>query len=318
MALGERITSRDPVSQRLLSQTGRIQNHIHSFDTAPVIIGIDAPADCREPSNSARGVGCMFSGGADSFYSVLRHLDEITHLIFVHGFDVPLSDTSRRQTVSRSLQAAAAELGKPLIEIETNLREFSDPFAEWGRLYHGSALASIAQLLSPIIGKCYIPSTQFYCEPHGWGSNPTTDPLWSTEEVEIVHDDQVDRSKKIVEICKNETVRRYLRVCHENRDSLYNCGSCAKCLRTMVALRATGALREFATFRHNVDLFALARLPLFEEHDRLYTLDNLQLVRQFGGDPRLERALEDSLNGRYYRGFWRAGRRIWWALKAAR
>jgi hypothetical protein len=39
----------------------------------------------------------------DSFYMLLKHRAEITHIIFVHGFDIDLEDRELRAQASRML-----------------------------------------------------------------------------------------------------------------------------------------------------------------------------------------------------------------------
>ena len=81
----------------------------------------------RPARRRADGVGCFFTAGVDSFHSVLANRERLTHLVFVHGFDVPLEGRPElRAEVTERVRAAASELGLPLIEVETNLHDFSD------------------------------------------------------------------------------------------------------------------------------------------------------------------------------------------------
>jgi hypothetical protein len=80
-----------------------------------------------EPIKRASDIACFFSGGVDSFYTLLKHREEITHIVFVHGFDISLEEQPLREQASRMARAVARELGKTLVEVETNLRSFSDP-----------------------------------------------------------------------------------------------------------------------------------------------------------------------------------------------
>ncbi len=67
-------------------------------------IGVDAEVR-GGPSDLASGIACFFSGGVDSFYTLLKHREEITHIIFVHGFDIALEDHSLRAQASRMARA---------------------------------------------------------------------------------------------------------------------------------------------------------------------------------------------------------------------
>jgi hypothetical protein len=251
-----------PVSPRLLSNLDGIEHAFlaHSKRLRPVkVVAPPAPFAAAGPD---RGVACFFSGGVDSFYSVLRHRDEITHLVFVHGFDIPLAETGLRERVSARLRLAAAELGLPLIEVETSARPFAERHVDWDREYYGPLLASVALFLSPMFRKVYIAST-FAPDPDVFSaSSPGVDPLWSTVEVEIVHDTQAPRIDKVAAISRSPVALRHLRVCWENRGGAYNCGRCRKCLLAMACLRIVGALDRCEAFPVALDLQSLARVPL--------------------------------------------------------
>ena len=79
---------------------------------------IEIAAPVGEPGRLGAGTGtaAFFSGGVDSFATVLRH-PEITHLVHIEGFDVPLSRTDLATQVRSRLAAAAADLGKELIVV---------------------------------------------------------------------------------------------------------------------------------------------------------------------------------------------------------
>ena len=62
---------------------------------APRRVEVDAEEESRNGS-PASGVGCFFSGGLDSLHTLFKNLDKITHLIFVHGIDIPLNNSALR------------------------------------------------------------------------------------------------------------------------------------------------------------------------------------------------------------------------------
>ncbi|MFM7322140.1 MAG: hypothetical protein ACKO5K_11535, partial [Armatimonadota bacterium] len=176
------LTVSEPVSERFAAALPAIRGQFHRQGNPVGATSIEGPTIASAPMGT--GVGAFFTGGVDAFHTALEHADEITHLVFVHGFDVRLDDTALRTKVSRSLREAAAELGKPLIEVETNVRAWSDPRAEWGRFYHGSALGAVAAALSPIVRKMIIPASFGDSAEKDWGSNEYLDPLWATESVD--------------------------------------------------------------------------------------------------------------------------------------
>jgi hypothetical protein len=247
-----------PVSPRLMANLDAVQEAFlaNSRGFRPVQVQAGS-APGRAPSTDG-GVACFFSGGVDSFYSVASHLDELTHLVFIHGFDIPLGERALRARVAARLRQAAQELGLELIEVETDVRRFSDRFVDFPGEYFGALLASTAQLLSPMLRKAYIASSYGPGQGVFSGSTPEIDPLWSTEAVEIVHDTQVLRLEKFAAIAEFPVALRHLRMCFENRGGEYNCGRCRKCLMGMACLRLVGALGRCETFPATLDLDALA------------------------------------------------------------
>jgi hypothetical protein len=300
-----------PVSSRLLGQSERIQEVFHIWDRGFKRIEVVAPqrsgVDGLRPD---RGVGCFFSGGVDSFYSVMKHQEEITHLILVRGFDIPLHNGPLWDRVRGELGEVAADLQKSLIVVETNLRSFTGQYLSWD-FANGAGLASVAQLLAPQLRKVYIGSSHSYAELFPWGSHPLIDPLWGTEDVEIVHDGcEASRTDKVALIVNSDVAMRSLRVCWV-RPEEYNCGECEKCVRTMVNLRIEGALEKCTTFKgRRLKLWKVALAALEDENSRSMLRDNLRAAEEKGTDAPLLRALRIAMSQRYDKGLWGVARRI--------
>lgn len=290
------------VSPRLYKSLTTIQDIFACWDEKNARVPVKVETLQASEAPPARGVGCCFSGGVDSFYTFLKHQDEITHLVFIHGFDLPLSDTNLRPRVAEALRQASAELGKPLLEVETNLREFLDRSMNWV-FTHGTALASVAQFLSGTLHTLYIPASNTYANLFPTGSHPLLDPLWSTEAMEIVHDGcEANRVEKVARIAQSETALRCLRVCWENPGSAYNCGRCEKCQRTMINLHLAEALERCSTFDQPIDPARVARFPAWTAGARIHAEENLHALEKAGRDPQLQRALRDFLALKHHRG----------------
>jgi len=316
MTLGRPLRVEGPVSAQLLANLASIQAIYHAWNSGWHVIPVSAqPAQPVAPRG--RGVACFFSGGVDSFYMLLKHLDEIDTLIFIHGFDIPLENTSLRARVSAAMGEVARTFAKPLIEVETNLKELLIRHAPW-EYAHGALLAGVALLLSPQFARIYIAASDAYgmAVKLPWGSHPLLDPLWSTEHTTIVHDGcEVMRIGKVARLAASDIALRWLRVCWENPNDEYNCGCCGKCLRTMASLRIVGALDRCKTFDRPLDLAALARTRLF--HNQSYLLPYLEAAER-AGDPKLLRALRDNLSGQYRRGLRPLARRLrQWVMRSA-
>jgi len=215
-------------------------------------------AGACESSDKVRpdGTGLCFSGGVDSFFSLLNEGADITHLVFAHGYDIPLSDQSRYEDFVQSFELIAAEFSRQPVIIRTNLREHPVFIASSWEKTHGAALAALGHMLSQEIRQLNIASS-FAGEHSGkpWGSSTETDRLWSAADMRFVHGDvSVSRLEKTLQIADDPLAQRYLRVCWQNKDSDLNCSRCEKCLRTMVALEVVGKLKDFSCFESGVDL----------------------------------------------------------------
>ena len=301
MRAGERLHLEGPVSPKLLAATDQVQELILGWDAEvrsrvrakrppQQWVGIDAPA--RAPGPRRAGAAAFFTAGVDSFYTALRHLDELEALVYVHGFDVGLDQRGLRSRVVRGVRRAADALGKPLVEVESDLRTFSDRIIGW-TAFNGAALAGVAHLLTPWFGTVHIPATLTLGRLVPLGSHPELDPLWSSEEMVVHHDGaDTERLDKLRLVAEHPAAASALRVCWENRDGAYNCGRCEKCLRTMVGLAALGRLEEFATFpRFEVRHVSRVLLPRSSGSRSQAWRGALDALDASGRDPELARAV---------------------------
>lgn len=310
LRVGQPLQLSGPVSARLLAQIPRIEDVWHTWRDFSRV-AVTASSETPTILNSSRGVACFFSGGIDSYYTLLKHRDEITHLIFVSGFDIRLDDRSLHDKVVNVLRDAAANLGKRFLEVKTNARQCCDKFYPWDEA-NGAALASVALLLSPILRKVYIAGTGTYATLSPSGTHPLLDPLWSTEETEILSDGyEATRFEKCKEIVRCATAVRTLRVCWTNTNGAYNCGKCFKCLQAMAMLRALGAFGAARTFDTGLNLRALARecAPSYKARSLAPRLQRsmylmLEHVEREGRDSALASALRDCIRDKYHRGVW--------------
>ncbi|HEX2232977.1 MAG TPA: hypothetical protein VHG69_06390 [Thermoleophilaceae bacterium] len=283
------------LSPRLLGSAAQIQDILCAWDGSYVRTKVEA--DARAPGAPVGdAVACFFSGGVDSFYSVLKHDDEIKHLIFSLGFDLRLDgDPAPMRRAETTAREVAEALGKTLVVVRTDIRSFSDHYIS-GWYFHGAILAAMGLLFQHRFRKVIIPSTHNYADLFPWGSHPLLDPLWSTEETQFFHDGcEATRPEKVRFISSSEVAMNWLRVCFEPPETTYNCGRCEKCLRTMVALHLAGALGRCRTLPDTLDLRAVSRIRIPDDNARAFVTENLVAVEQAGGDPALERALGRAL-----------------------
>lgn len=306
MALGESLQIDVPVSQRLQEAVPQIQAIYRRFDQSLPQVDIAAPVR-RSPISAADAVparGLFYSLGVDSAYTLWKNLQHapadghsLTHLIVVEGFDVYLWQSERFQPMLKNARAVATELGKDILPVTTNLRDFSDRMANWLRLYHGPALASTVLALGGMFDEVQIAAAQTYELLIPRGAHPLLDPLWSTEHLAFFHDGlEADRLQKIRQIARCETLVSRLRVCTTGElTDEYNCGRCEKCLRTMIGLHIAGVLSQCQTLPHQIDIERVRQLTVPHETALAYLQQLHDALGTTGQDAELREALHDCL-----------------------
>lgn len=244
------------------------------------------------PSENVRGVAACFSGGIDSFFTLLTHVNEIDDLLFVEGFDVPLGCEERLESCRQSVRAVADHLGKRACLVRTNLR--SHPLfdrVDWGRTF-GSAMAAVGHLLAGHIRTLYIPSSYAKKFDQFCGSHWTADRFHSSSALQVEHDGEAfSRPEKTRFVAQQPIVQQQLRVCWENTASHWNCSRCEKCLRTRTHLLMLGVLDQFTVFDHSRPISeGLSELPYGPANDMAIVWVSAYRASQ---DPAFRRAIRD-------------------------
>ena len=304
----ERLAIAAPISPRLLEALPEIQAIYAAFEPRAQRIPIEVVA--REHSlpvgEGEPGVGLFFSMGVDSFYSLLKNEREhpadartITHLVAIHGIDVPYQtpDDVFPPDLMANFQWVARETGKTLVPVVTNARRATARFASWPTS-HGGGLIAVALALGAGLRRVHVAASTTFDKLYPWGSHPLLDPLWSTEEVTVVHDgcelNTIDKTRYIVE-ARPELVLETLRPCAGFRPG-YNCGACLKCMRTMIDLLQFGYLDQCATLPHEIDVarFREVLRPGGPIHVADYTR-RLQALEEQGLAPEVQGVLREHL-----------------------
>jgi hypothetical protein len=296
MKLGFPIRVAWDVSPRLLGGLGPVQLVFRHWDQSLKEIPIEAESGPLPQSQGDR-VGAFFSGGVDSFYTALKYRAEITDLIHVTGFDLPLSKHPElHERVGATAREVAKELGKNLVEVRAELRPFCYEYVGWPQ-YNGLALAAIALLLQDRFRAVHVPASMSLSGIYdGMTPHPLIDPLLGTECTQIVSSGvETDRFDKVAFLADSDLAMSKLRVCWETPSGEYNCGACGKCLRTMISLQIVGALERCRTLPDRLDLAAVRRTPLPETAGKIFTRENLRALEARGDDRRLTRAVRTSL-----------------------
>lgn len=202
------------------------------------------------------GKAAAFSGGVDSFYTVVAHLDSecknhnLTHLIFNNvGALTKSQEESERVFADKRafLGAAADELGLPLVAVNTNmlelLHDYDEVITSPDLFKNMGCLCALKRLFRV-----------FYWSSSGEGMDRFRVNYSDMDEYESVNvsmvsydclavyffDFTASRLDKVRYIADHPVVQRYLSVCDGMNDSM-----CFKCTRTMVELMAIGKLEKF-------------------------------------------------------------------------
>ena len=225
-------------------------------------------------------VATAFSGGVDSFYTLWSHLPQnqaipdaqITHGLFVHGFDLRLDDEENYWTAAESYSKIFKDLGLELIRAATNAYLYSEFRIDW-TIFHGTVLSGAALCLSPFLKRFYVPSCMSdYNALVPFGSTPLIDHLLSTETVQIVnHGTNVTRTEKTITLVNWPITHHKLRVCANKikLQGLENCCSCQKCYRMMVLLEILQARDKYQNLSGKMNVFRYVHWGVLNQLDPL-------------------------------------------------
>jgi hypothetical protein len=220
-------------------------------------------ADTPKPEIPRR-TGIFFSGGVDAFATLrlnrlnfpLEHPGLVRDGLLVYGLD--LDSPEAFEHVLRMESDAAREIGITLIPVYTNIylayrkEDAKNHFRFWINQFQSSAFAAIAHAFSRRLTSMIISASD--STPHiiPGGCHPLLDPNYSSSDMRIYHQGiDLSRLEKTRLVSEWDVALQYLRVCNmftRYQADHINCGECEKCIRTMLALLALGALDRSPTF----------------------------------------------------------------------
>jgi len=272
MLYKEDIEVDDSVSTKFMSHTKRIMKITESWNHGfhPIMLNVKKE---QKDTKNGKFVGSFFSGGADSYYTYIKNRKKINSLVFVHGFDIKVSDFKLYSLVEKNIAKVADSEKVTLVKVRTNLREMYDHYIDWD-LAHGFAIGSVALSLrngfSSLYVSCGLPAK--HQDHHSL--TPDLDPLWSAEKMRMVHYGcNADKLLKLKVLAKFPIVMETLRVCWMNKSNAYNCCTCEKCMRNMIGLYVCDSLEKCKTFDKALDLEPLKKVSV-----RAYELKYYQAI----------------------------------------
>jgi hypothetical protein len=216
MIQGSDLVFADPLCPIWLENTHKLMNIYNDwYGWKP--IAITAPK--AESSNVCHGnkIALCFSGGADSFHSLLTYPKKISYLVMVHGYDIELSDTDGARIVFEHIKDVGNAIGIPAIKITTNYRQHNISGKKYRYSYEG-ALAAIGNLMTDI-NELIISSdySREALQNFNAASHWKTAPLRSSKQKTFTHyGESLTRDEKLRQIAKEPLIKKHLLVCQEN------------------------------------------------------------------------------------------------------
>ena len=221
---------------------------------------ISINTDITNEKYNACGVGTGFSAGVDSFYTVLRNLEQrtnsynLTHLTFFnvgacgygtdHGGDAAQLVFKERV---EQFKPVVDSLGLELVAVNSNLNDFKPVNYNWIHSFRStSAVLALQKLFSNYYYSSGAPLTYFTLDHHDSANyDILSTRCFSTETTSIFSVGLWESRMEKVQFISNYPVTfDVLNVCN---DSEMNCCVCDKCIRTMGELYSIGKLEKYKT-----------------------------------------------------------------------
>ncbi len=242
-----------------------------------------------------------FSGGVDSFYSLLWRTGPrapaaeppLAAAVLSLGFDIPLAQREAFERHRARLAPVLERRGVALHVVHSNARELG--LSHWDYVAMpmiSAALSQFAHLYSwGLVGgaRSYplttVPTIQ----------SPLVDCALSGDWFSVSADAvSVGRTDKVALICAHQDALAALRVCYEENtaDFARNCCRCAKCQRTMLNFLAAGVPHP-ACFETVPDPMQLAEVPFHKATDLEFADDVVAYARAHGHAGRWADRLEE-------------------------
>lgn len=294
--IGEPLELCRPVDPLLLDHARELMGAWRQWHPARAPVAIVADV-AREPVGQGVRTVCLFSGGIDSFYSVLSpHAAPIDDLMVIHGaFDLMHAAAPAFARVQGKLQSAADALGKTLIPVATNLLHTRLGRTDLMYMSQGAMMASVPLALERRFRRAIIAASIDLTWKEAWGTHPLTDALLSTSATSVEsHGFTALRTEKARFVAGHDVALEALRVCLFTGDET-NCMNCEKCLRTAIMLDLLGVIDKAPAFGSaRLDVRKVARMAIGDPHVRHYYEEMLEICREKGRDD-MARAIRRAL-----------------------
>ncbi|MBC7250179.1 MAG: hypothetical protein H5T62_07830 [Anaerolineae bacterium] len=255
--------------------------------------------------------GFFFSGGIDSYATLranrlnfpLEHPWSLRDGLVVYGLEIDVPETY--QLVVNMLQEVAPRAGLTLVPVYTNLylnyrhEDARNHFSFWKYEFQGAVFAAIAHAFARRLTVVSVASGDDIPNIYPYGTHPLLDPNYGSVDLRIRHDgvmrSRLERTRLIAEW---DLALQHLRVCNQirrYRPGGLNCGQCEKCVRTMLALLALGALNRTDAFPEKDITAELIRSAVEIDQDVIHYYQEVLPHLEARGRDDLARAVRQKL-----------------------
>ncbi len=198
-----------------------------------------------------------FSAGADSFYAFWshhfpkksQHPTNLTHGLFIHGFDIFLQNGEYYQNLFSEYRTQFTKWGLSLIKCSTNAYSFYQFRVPW-EYAHIPTLAGVAMVLGNRVSN-YIQPGNLVTDLSQPGSESAWVHLLSTESTQIsAHAEELTRLKKLEQMIDWLPLQNHLRACLRMNNTMGKkvCDRCEKCLTTSLIIQIFDKKEYFKTY----------------------------------------------------------------------
>ncbi len=252
-----------------------------------------------------------FSGGVDSFYSLLRYPEPIEALVYIEDYDMPSNGRSWPGRFDSWLRSIGRAMGIRTILVRTNLKRHPTFRGTSWYAAHGACIAAVGHLLADHFDTLVLSSSVSPDSTEACGTHWSLDPLWSSQRLRVTSFGELRRPEKLLDIAAEPIAQRFLRCCWEHLNGRMNCGECEKCLRTQLILAGAGQLEAFPVFAHSDPLVQrVERLRCVRSGELFHTYER---VLETNLPPALRAAVQDLLKRSRRLARWRG-----WRMELAR
>jgi hypothetical protein len=284
MRLGERLEIDGWISPELDDAVAHLQDVYATW--MPSAVRVEVETTGRQPpkwDDAIGATGLFFSCGVDSWFSLLRSearrlrgRSGVSHLIVVHGVDIDVGNWKADVAMAMTdhVERIARHFGLEAVAVSTNVRQL---YSRTGLSWHwgqAGALAAIGLVLRRTCASLRIAaggsnaSMVVQAAIEAGGCHPLLLPLYSTVDCEFsVDGGEASRLHKVDAVSQSQLALDTLRVCWASHEPAYNCGRCAKCVRTMLELALAGSLERCPTLPGRLDPAAIAEVRVLFPHE---------------------------------------------------